>query len=292
MNEKEYLNSVNLKVDTDFPYLVLNVVDQESYPRNPGFQVMHWHEDLQFIYVTEGAIALHTLNTQVKLKAGEGIFINKNIVHQVLQFESCRYKSFVFPDYFLKFYFGSPAGAFVDSVTENESLEYYHFTESVIWEKDILAFLEKLAQLEQEKTEVYPYEVLTILSGIWLILCKNIKLPAKEQENVLNIRMQKFLNYISMHYAEDISLESLAKSANVGKSECLRCFKTSLQTTPYKYLMEFRLSKAAMLLKSTELSIGEVTEAVGFNQVSHFGKCFKEKTGYTPKEYRKKENGR
>ncbi len=292
MNEKEYINSVNLKANTDFPYLVLNIIDKESYPRNPGFQVMHWHEDLQFIYVTEGTIALHTLNARVKLKAGEGIFINKNKVHQVKQLEKCRYKSFAFPDYFLKFYFGSPAGVFVDNVTENESLEYYHFTEAVLWEKEILSLLKKLAQLEQEKTEIYPYEVLTILSGIWLILRKNIKLPTKQQENVLNIRMQEFLNYISGHYAEDISLESLAKSANVGKSECLRCFKTSLQTTPYKYLMEFRLSKAVALLQSTDMTIGEVTEKVGFNQISHFGKCFKEKTGYTPKEYRKKENSR
>ncbi len=289
MNEKEYINSVNLKANTDFPYLVLNIIDKESYPRNPGFQVMHWHEDLQFIYVTEGTITLHTLNAHVKLKAGEGIFINKNKVHQVKQLEKCRYKSFVFPDYFLKFYFGSPAGVFVDSVVENESLEYYHFTEAVLWEREILALLEKLAQLEQEKTEVYPYEVLTILSCIWLILCKNMKPPAKQQENVLNIRMQKFLNYISSHYTEDISLGSLAKSANVGKSECLRCFKVSLQTTPYKYLVEFRLSKAAALLRSTDMTIGEVTEAVGFNQASHFGKCFKEKTGYTPKEYRKQE---
>jgi DNA polymerase bacteriophage-type len=87
--------------------------------------------------------------------------------------------------------------------------------------------------------------------------------------------------------AEDISLESLAKSGNVGKSECLRCFKASLQTTPYKYLMECRLLKAAELLTTTDLPIGVISENVGFHQVSHFGKCFKEKTGYSPRDYRK-----
>lgn len=50
-NERNnYINSVNLNADSDFPYLVLDVVGDQSYPRNPGFQVMHWHEDLQFIY--------------------------------------------------------------------------------------------------------------------------------------------------------------------------------------------------------------------------------------------------
>lgn len=286
-NKSNYINSVNLMENTDFPYLVLNVVNQKSFPQNPGFQVMHWHEDFQFIYVIDGKIKFLTLNKRIEVSASQGIFINKNILHQVKEFTSCHYKSFVFPDYFLKFYFGSPAGVFVDSISENEDLEFYHFTGQNEWENTVLNLLQKLTEMEEKKTEFYPYEILLILSSLWLTFRKNILLPPQQQENIVSIRMQKFLNYIANHYAEDISLESLAKSGNVGKSECLRCFKASLQTTPYKYLMEYRLSKAADLLKTTDLPIGVISENVGFHQVSHFGKCFKEKTGYSPKDYRK-----
>lgn len=55
-----YINSVNLNADSDFPYLMLDVVGDQSYPRNPGFQVMHCHEDLQFIYVLDGEIEIGT----------------------------------------------------------------------------------------------------------------------------------------------------------------------------------------------------------------------------------------
>ena len=286
-NKSNYINSVNLMENTDFPYLVLDVVNQKIFPQNPGFQVMHWHEDFQFIYVIDGKIKFLTLNKRIEVSASQGIFINKNILHQVKEFTSCHYKSFVFPDYFLKFYFGSPAGVFVDSISENEDLEFYHFTGQNEWENTVLNLLQKLTEMEEKKTEFYPYEILLILSSLWLTFRKNILLPPQQQENIVSIRMQKFLNYIANHYAEDISLESLAKSGNVGKSECLRCFKASLQTTPYKYLMEYRLSKAADLLKTTDLPIGVISENVGFHQVSHFGKCFKEKTGYSPKDYRK-----
>ena len=286
-NKSNYINSVNLMENTDFPYLVLDVVNQKSFPQNPGFQVMHWHEDFQFIYVMDGKIKFLTLNKRIEVSAGQGIFINKNVLHQVKQFMSCHYKSFVFPDYFLKFYFGSPAGVFVDSISENEGLEFYHFTGQNEWENTVLNLLQKLTEMEEKKTEFYPYEILLILSTLWLTFRKNILLPPQQQENIVSIRMQKFLNYIANHYAEDISLESLAKSGNVGKSECLRCFKASLQTTPYKYLMECRLSKAAELLTTTDLPIGVISENVGFHQVSHFGKCFKEKTGYSPRDYRK-----
>ncbi len=52
-DNKDFINSVNLNIHTDFPYLILNVKNDVAVPRNPGFHVMHWHEDLQFIYVLE-----------------------------------------------------------------------------------------------------------------------------------------------------------------------------------------------------------------------------------------------
>ena len=98
--------------------------------------------------------------------------------------------------------------------------------------------------------------------------------------------MAIFLQYIELHYMEDVTLEMLAQSANVSKSECLRCFKSTLQITPYKYLMEYRLSKAAELLKNTDMLIENIASSVGFEHLSHFGKCFREKTGFSPSEYR------
>lgn len=117
-SEKEkYLNSVNLYVDTDFPYLVLDVINDRSYPRNPGFQVMHWHEDLQFIYVLGGSIEVKTLDNTVSVQAGEGIFINKNVAHFVRRTGECHYNSFIFPAQFLEFSFHSPLFRF-DEIDE------------------------------------------------------------------------------------------------------------------------------------------------------------------------------
>lgn len=282
----EFINSVNLNADSDFPYLVLDVVNEQSYPRNPGFQVMHWHEDLQFIYVLDGEIEVKTLTTSATLDAGSGIFINKNVVHLVKKNNSCHYNSFIFPDYFIKFYFGSPAKNFVDSIVGKEQLPIYCFSRETEIYKTILAVLNQLSELEKNKTEFYVYEVLVSLATLWLEFRKNIQFPFDKQDTVIHTRMQKFLQYIEQHYGEDISLEILAASANVSKSECLRCFKLTLQTTPYKYLTEYRLSKAAEFLKDTDEPISNVAEYVGFHQISHFGKCFKEKTGYSPRDYR------
>lgn len=81
-------------------------------------------------------------------------------------------------------------------------------------------------------------------------------------------------------------MDDLAQSAVASKSECLRCFKLSMQDTPYHYLLEYRLQAAAGLLTNSALSIGEITQAVGFQSQSHFGNLFKARTGCSPKDYR------
>lgn len=285
-DKSEYINSINLKAHTDFPYLVLNVVNERAIPQNPGFRVMHWHEDLQFIYVLDGTVTVRTLEEMKTLHAGEGIFINKNVVHLVEKIESCNYKSFLFPDYFLFFYLGSPASNLTENITNSSHISLISLRQEKDWNRDILEYLKELVLLENDKTVFYCYEVLVTLSKLWLVLLKNVNIPLNGADNAVSRRMRKFLHYIETNYTEEISLEELSNSANVSKSECLRCFKESLQTTPYRYLMDFRLSKAAKMLTETDWPISEVASRTGFNGQSYFGKCFKEKMGCTPRDYR------
>ena len=68
---RRFINSINLNAGTDFPYLVLEIINEQSFPRNPGFQVMHWHEDVQFIYVLEGKISVKPCMTPQPFKPGK-----------------------------------------------------------------------------------------------------------------------------------------------------------------------------------------------------------------------------
>ena len=179
MKQNEYINSVNLNQNTNFPYLVLNVINGNSYPRNPGFRVMHWHEDIQFIYVLEGDIEVVTLENRTLLHKGEGFFINKNVVHLVDKVDACHYNSFIFPDYFLRFYVGSPADQIVNQIIGKETFPIFPITDTKE-NQPILRTLRKLSSLEQNKTSLYPYEVLSALSILWLEFCHIVHITEKE----------------------------------------------------------------------------------------------------------------
>lgn len=287
MADNAYINSVNLNQETNFPYLVLDVVNDQSTPRNPGFQVMHWHEDLQFILVLAGEIEVVTLANCLCLRQGEGVFINKNVVHLVRKVGLCHYNSFIFPDRLLKFYPGSPAESIVEQLAGRAELPVCAFTDAENG-RDVLQALHRLSRLEQQKTVLYPYAVLTTLCALWLAFARHSTLPQTQKpHSISEERAAVFLRYIDHHYSDELSLAALAASANVSKSECLRCFKTVLHTTPYQYLTEVRLAQAAQLLRTTDAPISTIAAESGFSHLSHFGKCFKVKTGLSPSAYRK-----
>ena len=286
-----YRNAANLNADTTFPYFIRKAENQVFSAGDVDFGVMHWHDDLQFIYVLEGLVCVKTLEEEEILYGGEGIFTNKGVIHYSIgRSNPCRYILFRFPERFLYFYPGSPAERLTRQVTEKSGISLVPLFSSVEWCNEALLLLQKLVDLEEKKetNPQYEYNVLTNLVEIWQIILRHVDVGESEPEDPVSIRMRRFLEYIEENLDQAISLEEMAASAGVSKTEALRCFHKTLQTTPYGYVMEVRLSKAADLLAETGLSIGEIASRTGFNQQSYFGKRFKEKTGMTPLEYRKK----
>lgn len=246
---------------------------------------MHWHEDLQFICVPDGEITLQTLEETVEIPRGNGIFINKNVVHHVRRKGTCHYNSFLFPEYFLTFHPATPAKDFVTGIARKSEIPTACWIETG-WGRQILENW-KLVPLEKNRDVFHVYQVLVLLASLWLDLLKNIGIPAKKPHNPVASRMKRFLEYIENHYATAITLDELAKSAHVSKSECLRCFRASLDTTPHQYLLEYRLSKACALLRHTDEPVTGISQKTGFGQTQPLRQVLPGKTGLSPSNYRK-----
>lgn len=73
------------------------------------------------------------------------------------------------------------------------------------------------------------------------------------------------LSYIHSHYSEKLTIDEIASTASVSRTECFRCFHAILQKTPAKYLEEYRLSMSTSFLSNMELSISDISFMCGFN---------------------------
>ncbi len=285
MNKNRYIRSVNMNEESEFPFFRMVSINEESYPRNMGFHVMHWHDDLQLIHVREGSIILETLSSMVKISKGESVLIRPGVVHNVTGRKNCCYYSYIFPARILYYYPNSPVEHSLRWLLELESYGYFLFDNSESWANRVNTLLEEIGGIE-ETGKLSEYRILFRLSEVFLLILENGNAFKRADPDIYAERVLLFLKYIDSHYAEDITLEMIAAAAQVSKSECIRCFRKTLKRTPYDYLTEYRLSKASYFLEFSNDSIMDISLKCGFSQPSHFGFLFKKRTGMTPRQYR------
>jgi AraC-like DNA-binding protein len=99
-------------------------------------------------------------------------------------------------------------------------------------------------------------------------------------------RVSKVKEYISAHFADDLRLEDLAALVGMTPSAFSRFFKQHTSRTLSDYIIDIRLGKAARMLVDTSRSIGEISFACGFNNLSNFNRIFKARRGCTPRDFR------
>ena len=94
-------------------------------------------------------------------------------------------------------------------------------------------------------------------------------------------------NYIYQHYDEDLNLETLAEKVYLSSGYLSFIFKKETGMNLKRYIRVFRMEKAGELLKNTNMKVAQVSENVGFSNVSYFCRSFREFYGKSPESYRK-----
>lgn len=98
--------------------------------------------------------------------------------------------------------------------------------------------------------------------------------------------LQKSFTYIEHNFQDPITVESIAAQCNIHRNRLLKIFKDKIGKGPQAYLIEYRMSKAAQLLITTNLSVNEIGNAVGYPNQLHFSRAFKHVYGVPPKQYK------
>ena len=134
-----------------------------------------------------------------------------------------------------------------------------------------------------KKNEARGYDVtgwfLIIMSRL---IANNIQKPTTEEGYI-----QRLKQYVEDNYPFPITVASMASHVGFERSYLYRIFMHGVGMSPSDYLRKFRLERAAELLKDGRLSVTEVAEAVGFSDISHFHRAFRNQYGTTPMLYRK-----
>ncbi len=252
----------------------------------------HWHEELEFNYISQGAVTLTTTNQSFQFQKGEAFFINTNVLCTMdvgIEGQGGFLDSHLFHPVFLGGHFKSIFSTkYLDPILQNKHLEILEIRGKNRRQIKLLELLRQVAKLQKEENT--EFQTRNVFSEIWLLLLEEARETEHTGSAVKQVnreRIQTMISFIQQNYQEKLSLEDIARSASVSKSECLRCFRSSIHRTPFEYLLDYRIETAERLLRSTDSSVLEIALQTGFSNSAYFGKMFKEVRGVTPGVYRK-----
>lgn len=276
----------------DYPVSVTYLDLHKSYMNRIRW---HWHDEVEIIIVDAGTAEVSTDDTSYTLNPGQGIIINQNVMHSIesSNHKNCTFYSFAFhPDFLFGIKSNYLQVQFLFPVQNHSLFKALVLDEKNPWHERMLDVINDAIAVNTAKP--FGYEVATkgYLCLFWSELVGQLpQLEAAPPPRVSldEQRVKQAMLFIRTHHAESISLDEIAESVHISKSECCRCFARTLQMTPFEYLMRYRILEATKKMAKhpdEPISIADLALSVGFNSTSYFNKLFKKFLGCTPTYYR------
>ena len=269
----------------DFPAYVRRGI-LSDYPNYAA--VSHWHDDIELIAVLSGHMSYNVNGCKIILEEGNGIFVNSRQVHYGFSedFSECEFICVLLHPLLLctSQYVERE---FITPVLTNESFPCCRLDHAQGWQNEILDSVRAMFSSLDDATMAL--QIQSLFFAVWKALCEHI--PPR-QENIMRpgcrlSSLRDMIGYIQKHYSEKITLSEIAAQGNMCKSSCSAVFQKFLNQTPVTYLNEYRLKKSIDYLRSTDMTITEISCAAGFSNPSYYAETFRRFYGCSPKDYRK-----
>ena len=259
------------------------------HPRNAFHIPVHWHDEVEIIYVKKGSIEIFIEDVVFHAKSGDLFFVNSGELHFMESDDiNVEYYTILFPLEFISFQTEDALEQEIFLPLRQRQLLFPFAVE----EEENQTLINCVEQMILEnKEQNVGYQLRTRIKILELIdfLIKKNRFQTAEYANASS-QQRDLLAFVQKHYTEKISLSMLAEEFHLSEKYISWYFKEHFSIGFMQYVMHLRLSKAKDMLVTTERSITDVALSCGYQSVNLFIRNFKETYGITPLQYRKKPN--
>jgi len=252
---------------------------------------LHWHPDFEIATAECGVLDYQVGGQHIILEAGDSIFVNGNMLHGIKQLSGDvpdPMPNIVFSGALIASETSTIYQKYIQPIAGCDSLPFVVFRHSDSYHSEINCLIKDTYKQLAEKKACYELAVQRNISCIFDFISRNfVDLPKAEATRIQinnQIRLQKMLTYIYENYAEPVTLEDLAKAADISRSEAGRCFHTYMGCSPIEALIQYRLQMAHRLLSEGTQTLQQISYACGFHSVNYFSRQFKKRFGYAPSQ--------
>ena len=250
----------------------------------------HWHEEVEFQYIQQGQAYITCDEDNITVSAGDIVFINQAVRHFITPTgpDGVILSSVVVnPSFILGLGQLELENKYINPITANRSFSCLHITSADNLYQQFMPLLKQLATLNEDCPPGYELLSKACILQLWKLLYDQLPVKSACSSKVSVRTANQDAQRAKEHFMESVTLDDIAGSILVSKSECCRCFKRATGLSPIEYLMKYRIMESTKYMhRKTHESISEIAGAVGFNNTSYFNKIFKKFIGCTPTEYR------
>lgn len=127
------------------------------------------------------------------------------------------------------------------------------------------------------------------LTGLFWMMADSLAKDTAKAEDNRSILFNAALKYIHDNVNKPTSVEEAARAVGVSRGYLSKIFSKFIDQSPKQYITSYHINEAKALLSGTSLTVSEVAEKVGYENIFDFSRAFKKITGQSPTEF-KKEN--
>ena len=253
---------------------------------------LHWHEEMEIIFVREGSIGVSVGNNDYTVNSGELLLVHPQMIHAIKQHEEHRglYVNILFRFSMLE------SGS--DDVCRKKYLEPIYSRRLLMPEYISLdhPLNQRIAPIIHELTDdnetQKPGDELRIKGKLFEMLsviigCCETSNNAQAYEDIIFEKLKHSLRYIKENYADNIGIDTMAAVSNYSVSHFSKLFKQLTGVSFTQYLKNYRLETAANRLRNESATISEIALSCGFSNLSYFSRAFYKKYHMTPSQYRR-----
>ena len=251
------------------------------------FDKLHQHEEIQLSLIVEGEGTLIVGDTINYYKSGDILVIGSNIPHVFKSDTHTGENSHMLTLFFTEYAFGS---RFFELEELKELESFFKRSKQgfkVNSQKKVITSLFKLIEQESKLERfILLLELLKLLAE-----CNYKSLSSfiydKKYSDIEGKRMRDVFEYTMNNFEKEISLHTISSIGNMTKNAFCKYFKKRTNKTYVSFLNELRIEHASKLLMSKrDLSITEIAERTGFNNMSNFNRQFKALKFVSPSEFK------
>lgn len=265
-----------------------------SIPLDFTYVPIHWHDEMELIYIKKGKGIITVDFNQYHVSAGAIMLIIPGQLHTIEQYEQeiMEYENIIFhPNILISKKTDTCNTDFFQPLLSGKISLPVLYESGMPFYNEIAACVDANDEICKTYPEGYQLFIKSQLFMLFFILSNKCTLEAPVKKDYKSLeKMKLILKYVENNYMDKITIEDIANEVNLSQSHFMKYFKNTMGSSFIDYLNEYRLTMASRLLISSESSILDIAAEVGFDNLSYFNRIFKKRFDQTPSAYRKRSN--